>query len=178
LRHAKSDWSASPGKDASDHERPLAARGREAAPRMGAYMRRKVYEPCLVLCSTARRTKETVELLLPALQSAPKLRYKRELYLADWPVLLNEIHKSPPSASPLLIVGHNPGLEQLALALALHPRNAAERARAQRLAQKFPTGALAVLDFDGESWRAAKPGTGHLVDYVRPKDLGMDGDGS
>ena len=70
LRHAKSDWS---GGEASDHARPLAPRGREAARRMGAYIAQQGYCPALILSSDSRRTRETVELLLPALPSAPKV---------------------------------------------------------------------------------------------------------
>lgn len=166
LRHAKSDWS---GKSA-DHERPLSSRGRRAVPRVGAYMRAKGYEPALVLCSTAERTKQTLQLLLPAFSASPKIHYDRALYLAEWPQLLAQI-RSAPAAAPLLLVGHNPGVEQLAIALALQPQSAAERGRLEKLAQKFPTAALAVLDFDIPDWREAKPGIGRLTDYVRPKDI-------
>lgn len=168
LRHAKSDWS---GK-AADHERPLAPRGRKAAQRIGAYMRKKTYEPAFVLCSTAERSKETLEFVLAALAAAPKIRYDRALYLTDWQQLLAEIRDCSTDASPLLLVGHNPGLEQLAIALALQPQDPAERARAQKLAQKFPAGALAVLDFELEHWSQIKPGLGRLVDFVRPKEIG------
>lgn len=143
---------------------------------MGAYMRRRAYEPALVLCSTAERAKETLDLILPALANEPEIRYDRALYLAEWPLLLAEIHDAP-NASPLLVVGHNPGLEQLALALALQPQNPAERSRAEKMAQKFPTAALAVLDFDISEWGRVKPGLGQLVDFTRPKDLpGASGD--
>lgn len=169
LRHAKSDWPVSDEID--DHERPLSERGRRAAPQMADYMRAKGYEPALVLCSTARRTKETLKLLLPSFKKAPRIRYDRKLYLAEWPVLLAAVQKAPATASPLLLIGHNPGLEHLAIALALQPQTVAERGRAQRLAQKFPTAALAVIDFDATGWRSAKPGLGQLTDYVRPKDL-------
>ena len=167
LRHAKSDWS---GK-ADDHARPLSARGKRTAPRIGAYMRAKCYEPKLVLCSTAERTKETLELVLPALSGQPQVRYDRSLYLAELPVLLAEIRALASEASPLMVVGHNPGLEQLAIALALQAQSAAERGRLQKLAQKFPTAALAVLDFEIVDWNGLKPGLGRLIDYVRPKDL-------
>lgn len=167
LRHAKSDWS---GK-ADDHARRLSARGKKTAPRMGAYMRAKSYEPELVLCSTAERTKETLELVLPALAGQPQIRYDRILYLAEWPVLLAEIRALESEASPLMVVGHNPGLEQLAIALALQAPSAAERGRLQKLAQKFPTAALAVLDFEIVDWGRLKPGLGRLVDYMRPKDI-------
>ncbi len=166
LRHAKSDWS---GNETDDHDRPLSARGRDAAPRMGAYMVASGYEPALVLCSTARRTRETVKLLLAQLRTRPAIRYRRGLYLAEWPHLLEEVRDATAGASLLLIVGHNPGMQQLALAL--QSESAAEKAQAQQLAQKFPTAALAVFDIEGESWRGVKPGAGKLIDYRRPKDL-------
>jgi phosphohistidine phosphatase len=167
LRHAKSDRD----KDVDDHERPLSARGRKAAPKIAAHIREKRYEPAVVLSSSSKRTKETVDLLLPEWKRKPKIRYERALYLADWPRLLEAVRTQKADASPLMIVGHNPGTEQLAIALALQPKTAAERARAQRMAQKFPTAALAVLDFDVPDWRSIKPGEGRLIDYVRPKDL-------
>ena len=174
LRHAKSDWS----KDADDHGRPLSPRGRKAAPEIGRYMRSKDYLPELVLCSTAQRTRETLDLVLAAWRKKkPAVRYEAALYLADWPVLLANLKKAPARASPLLVVGHNPGMEQLAIALALQPKSVAERARVQRLAQKFPTAALAVLDFEIDSWRNLKPGSGQVIDYVRPKDLARGGGG-
>lgn len=167
LRHAKSDWS---GK-ADDHARPVSARGKRTAPRMGAWMRAKGYEPKLVLCSTAERTKETLELVVPAFARRPQIRYDRSLYLAEWPALLAEIRAAAGETSPLMVVGHNPGLEQLAIALALQSQSASERARLEKLAQKFPTAALAVLDFEIADWSGLKPGLGRLVDYMRPKDL-------
>jgi phosphohistidine phosphatase len=75
---------------------------------MGDYMRAKGYEPELVLCSTAERTKETLELVLPVLAGKPQIRYDRILYLAEWPVLLAEIRALASEASPLMVVGHNP----------------------------------------------------------------------
>ena len=169
LRHAKSDWSGSTQVD--DHERPLSTRGRRTAPKIGEFLSAKNYAPALVLCSTALRAKETLELVLPALRTAPKVHYDRKLYLADWPRLLLIIQKCPAKSSPLLVVGHNPGVEQLALALALKPRSVAEKGRAQKMAQKFPTAALAVLDFEVRSWAEVRPGLGRLIDFVRPKDV-------
>lgn len=171
LRHAKSDWS----KDADDHERPLSARGRKAAPEIARYMRSREYLPTAVLCSTAQRTRETLDLLLAAWRKTPDIRYERAVYLADWPVLLANLKKAPARSSPLLFVGHNPGIEQLAIALAVQPKDAQERARLRRLTQKFPTAALAVFDFEIASWRNLEPGSGQLVDYVRPKDLAEQG---
>jgi len=138
---------------------------------MGAYVRAKTYDPALVLCSTATRAKETLKLVLPALGAAPEIRYERALYLAEWPQLLEEIRGLAGAASPLLLVGHNPGLEQLAIALALQPQSVAERARLQKLAQKYPAGALAVLDFETKDWAGVKPGRGRLIDFAKPKDF-------
>jgi phosphohistidine phosphatase len=173
LRHAKSDWS----KNADDHDRPLSPRGRKAAPEVARYMQSREYLPETVLCSTALRTRETLDLLLAAWRKKPPVRYERLLYLADWPVLLDNLKKAP-RVSPLLLVGHNPGIEQLAIALAVQPEDARERARLQRLTQKFPTAALAVFDVEITSWRNLEPGSGQLVDYVRPKDIaqGMSGE--
>jgi phosphohistidine phosphatase len=167
LRHAKSDWSG----QADDHDRPLSARGRKAVPRIGLFMHRKDYEPALILCSTSSRTRETLDLLLPHIGAAAKIEYDRAFYLAEWPKLLGQIRAVSGDASPLLLIGHNPGIEQLAFALARQPQNEDERKRVERLAEKFPTGALAVMDFELPDWSEVKPGTGKLVDYVRPKDL-------
>jgi phosphohistidine phosphatase len=167
LRHAKSDWS---GKS-QDHERPLAARGKKAAPQIGAYMRANGYQPALVLCSTAVRAKQTLELIVLKLEDDPETRFDRALYLAEWPRLMTEIQDAPASATPLMLVGHNPGLEQLANALALQSQSGSERERAQKMAHKFPTAALAVLDFDIADWSEVRPGTGRLSDFVRPRDL-------
>ena len=173
LRHAKSDWS----KEADDHDRPLNQRGRKAAPEMARHMSGKDYLPEAVLCSTARRTRETLDLLLAVWMKRPAIRFERGLYLAEGPALLGNLKKATDKASPLLLVGHNPGIEELAIALARPPQDPAERGYLKRLTQKFPTAALAVLDFEIKSWRNVKPGSGQLVDYVRPKDVDGDSDG-
>jgi phosphohistidine phosphatase len=167
LRHAKSDRSL----EIADHERPLSVRGEKAAPRIGAFLHTKNFDPAFVLCSTAERTKQTLERILPFLAGAPKIRYEARLYLAEWPELLAEIHGVPSGASPLLVIGHNPGLEQLASELARVPEGTIERRNLRKMTNKFPTAALAVLEFDAEDWQAVKPGSGVLADFVRPKDL-------
>jgi len=141
-------------------------------PRMGAFMRKKGYVPAAIFCSTAARTKETVELLLPALNADPKIRYEESLYLGEWRTLLGVVQSAAAGDTPLMVVGHNPGLEQLAIALSVQPEDEGERARREKLERKFPTAALAVLDFDEPRWSAVMPGKGHLTDFVRPRDLG------
>jgi len=167
LRHAKSDWD---DHRIDDHDRPLAERGQGDAPRMGEYIRAQKWEPEMVLCSTAARTRETWELLAPKLKTKPKVRFERSLYLAGWPVLLGVVQGAHASVSSLMLIGHNPGLEQLAVALALQPKTPAERGRAETMSKKFPTCALAVLEFEG-TWRDVRAGRGTLVAFVRPKDL-------
>lgn len=141
---------------------------------MASYMRDKGWIPDIVLCSTAVRTRETLDLALPFFSPRPTIRHARGLYLAEWPALLNAIRELPQANTTALLIGHNPGIEQLALALALNPKTAAERVRSEKLAEKFPTAALAVLEFTGADWYAVKPGEGLLLDYVRPKDLQPD----
>lgn len=177
LRHAKSDRSQSSDVARNDHARPLNARGRMAAAAMGNYMREKDCLPELVLCSTSKRTRETLEILLATLGSSPEIQFGRRLYLAEWPKLLEVVRAAPDAASPLLVVGHNPGMEQLAHALAGQPKTIAERKFAKEMALKFPTCALAVLDFKIAGWRAMNPGIGRLADFVRPKDLPQTMDG-
>jgi phosphohistidine phosphatase len=109
--------------------------------------------------------------VLPYFSPSPKVRALKTLYLAEWSTILKLIHEVPDDTQSVLLVGHNPGIERLAVALALNPSGAAERGRAESLAEKFPTAALAVFDFDGKHWTAVKPGLGRLVDFVRPKDL-------
>jgi phosphohistidine phosphatase len=166
LRHGKSDWAA----EAGDLERPLNARGRDAIDRMGRYMRRHGYQPRRVLCSPAVRTRETLARLLPLLDAIPETDYPPGLYPSEWPSLLKTI-QSAGTDTPLLIVGHNPGLEQLAWALAAPPRNGAEQRRLALLNDKFSTGTLAVFVFRVKEWSRITPGHGRLCDFVRPKDL-------
>lgn len=173
LRHTKSDWD---NKDLDDFDRPLSARGKKAAPRLGAYMREHNYVPGLIKCSSAQRTRETLDLLLPYIEPLPKIVYSRTLYLAEPKALLEEIRRTPAAIDALLVVGHNPGMGALALALTELPADEAEDERKERLAEKFPTGCLAVLDFAGSGWQDVKPLSGRLIDYVRPKELPSAGD--
>lgn len=119
--------------------------------------------PDLVLCSTALRSRQTCERLAPALAGAP-VRYERRIYAASADDLLARVQALPDTVTSVLLIGHNPGLEDLALRLA---RPAPER---DRLAAKFPTGALATLEAT-TLWSALGPGCATLTAYVRPRDL-------
>lgn len=167
LRHAKSDW-CGPGMD--DFDRPLAARGREAAPRMGAYMASAGLRPRLILCSQAVRTQQTLDLVRPFLGEAPEISIERGLYLASSAAMIARLQQVPASVPHVLMVGHDPGMHETALALA---GTGAEGAMAA-LARKFPTAGLAVIAFDVASWDEIAPGRGRLVSFVTPRSLQAD----
>lgn len=164
LRHAKSDW-AKPGLD--DHDRPLNARGREAAPRMGAYMARHGLLPDLIVASTARRVVETLDHLLPAFDRPPKIISEPRVYDAGEDTLLGILKETPRAAHNLLLVGHNPGMAELA-SLLIASGDADAR---QRLIEKFPTAALAVIDFALDDWGKLHPHGGRLDRFVVPRAL-------
>ena len=161
LRHAKASWKQ---PELADHERPLAGRGRRAAAVIARHMRDHAVAPELVLCSTARRARETCELIQPALATAT-VRHEPALYGADTAALLERLHRVADGTGSVLMIGHNPAIEQLALELA---RPSPAR---RQLEAKFPTAALATLEFPGPSWRELDRGRAELVGLVRPRDL-------
>jgi phosphohistidine phosphatase len=161
LRHAKSSWD-DPGL--ADHERPLAPRGRRAAKVMAKHLERKGIAPELVLCSPATRTRQTLTRLAPGLGKNPDVQIEPELYAASAPVLLEVLHEVPDEIESVMLIGHNPGIQDLALSLA---RGGPEVVRVR---SKFPTAGLATLELNG-SWRELAPGTAELVSLVKPKDL-------
>ncbi|WP_207458814.1 histidine phosphatase family protein [Azospirillum sp. SYSU D00513] len=165
LRHAKSAWDA---PALPDHDRPLAGRGERAAPLVGRYLKEKGVLPDLVLCSTARRAQDTCALVLEAMgaDQAPVER-ERRLYLCGAQVLLDRIREVRDEVSSLMLVAHNPDLHRLAWDLA----GSGDPAAREALEEKFPTGACAILLFEGRSWREIAPATGRLLDFVRPRTL-------
>ncbi|HEX4080470.1 MAG TPA: histidine phosphatase family protein [Rhizomicrobium sp.] len=167
LRHAK----AAAHDEKHDKERALVERGREDAARMGRAMRERGYLPDLVLCSSATRTVETWEHVAPELRTRPETEFLDALYDAAENTILACIHAVERSAPALLYIGHNPGLERFARMLVRSPVDSDERRRAGALAQKFPTAALAVLDFDSAEWAAIERTTGRLSDFIMPAEL-------
>ena len=164
LRHAKSDWTA-PG--ARDHDRTLNPRGREAASKMGAYMARHALVPDLIVASSATRVTETLDLVVPAFEKPPKIVSDRQLYEADAASLIAFIKETPREAHSLLLVGHNPGLGELASMLIA----AGDVETRQRLLEKFPTGGLAVIDFAVDDWTKIHRRGGRLDRFVVPRAL-------
>ena len=168
LRHAKTEPA---GPEIEDHERKLLARGRSDAPAMGAYLSGKKYFPDLIVSSNARRAVETVEFLIGSLPNKQPIEYTDRLYLVGTNEMLAVVRSAPATVASLMIVGHNPGMEQLASALSRQPVKRKERNRFDAIEEKFPTCALAVLDFEVPRWRDVAPGLGELIDFVRPRDL-------
>lgn len=164
LRHAKSSWD-DPALD--DFDRPLNNRGRRNAAALAKYLKRSRLRPALVLCSAARRTRETYEILEPALEGIP-VSVEAELYEAAKHDLLARLRRLDDHLPSVLLIGHNPGLESLAQALA---GGHGEAKALSRLEQKYPTGALATLETGVAHWGALEDGCCKLAAFVRPADL-------
>jgi phosphohistidine phosphatase len=173
FRHAKSAW-----PDVADHDRPLARRGLRAAPTMGRWLREAGLLPTQVLCSTARRARETWQFAQAGLAATPPVTFDARIYEAAASDLLAVLREVPPATGTLLLIGHNPAIEDLALLLATAP-GAAAGARPDaapprdldRMRSKFPTAAIAVLEFPG-TWSGLAPGRARLTAFVTPRDLG------
>jgi phosphohistidine phosphatase len=164
LRHAKSDWSAAGQRD---HERILAPRGREAAPLVGAYMAQHGLTPDKALVSTARRARETWDLVAPAFRKQPAVAYEDRIYEASPKAILSALQETEAGMHALLVVGHNPGLQELSKLLMASGDIDAR----QRLIEKYPTAGLAVIDFPVDSWSDLHPHGGRLDRFVTPRSL-------
>jgi phosphohistidine phosphatase len=158
LRHAKSSWS---DPALADSKRPLAPRGRKAAEKMAKELRRREIRPKLVLCSSSQRTQETLELIASSL-GEPRVEVEEALYGAGSDALLARVRAVSDSVGAVLVVGHNPALQDLALRLAPD---------SERLIEKFPTCALAAFELDAESWEELGQTEARLAAYVVPREL-------
>lgn len=163
LRHAKSSW-ADPAL--ADHDRPLAPRGAQAARRIAAHLLSEGVRPALVLCSSARRARDTLEALRPVLGESADVQTESELYGADVSEIIQRLRIVDPQVASVMIVGHNPGLHDLAMKLA----GDGDETALQRLRTKFPTGALATLDLSA-GWAALEAGQAYLSRLVVPRYL-------
>jgi phosphohistidine phosphatase len=164
MRHAKSSWER---PDLADLDRPLAPRGRESAPLIARYIKQSRWQPDLVLCSPAARVRETWQLMAPVLGGTVACKTLRTIYPGAPSRLLETLQRAADEVATLMLIGHNPGLGHLASDLCGRgPKQALERIRG-----KFPTAALAVIEFDIDHWDQLAPGAGRLRAFVRPKDL-------
>jgi len=166
LRHAKA-VATDPGLD--DFARELTVRGMQDAAAMARYLHKNGMRPDLILASGAARTRQTAQLVQRELDTI--LEYHDTLYLAERGKILAMVQAAPAALSSVMVIGHNPGIEDLASLLAREPVRRKERQRRDVLEEKFPTAALAALEFNVDKWRDLTPGQASLVDFVRPKDL-------
>jgi phosphohistidine phosphatase len=163
LRHAKA---APPESIDDDERRALTPSGRRAARAIAGYFRARDLAPDLVLCSSAARTRETLELVRSGFARPAPVEFNPALYLAPWPTILEAIHAVDDEVDALLVLGHNPGLQELAISLAVM----APRPQRDPLARRFPTGALVRFAVE-RSWRSFNRATIRLVEYLTPAVL-------
>jgi phosphohistidine phosphatase len=164
LRHAKSE-NAEPG--GSDHDRALVARGREDAPTIGAYMDHHALRPDQALVSDARRTRETWEWLITALSAPPPVSYVAALYNAGAKTIIDTVKESARTTRTLLVIGHNPGLQDVGRLLIASGDVAAR----ERLNEGLPTSGLLVIEFPGDDWQRLHPRSGRLEHFITPRSL-------
>ena len=162
VRHAKSSWD-DPGLD--DHERPLAPRGQRAAQVLAEHLRVNGIRPALVLCSSSRRTRETLEGISPDGQRV----IEPELYSASGTEVIDRLRRVPEETPSVMVIGHNPAMQTLVLTLAAASASS-DGSELPAVQRKFPTGALATLTFAGR-WSELGPGCAQLTAFVRPKAL-------
>ena len=151
----------------ADRDRALAPRGRAAAPLMGRYMQEQSLHPDHVIVSNAVRTRETWSLVRQALQQEAAVVFDEQIYEASPGDIIAAIATAPERAKTLLVVGHNPGLQAVAVTLG----GAGDRDARERVRDQFPTAALAVIDLDIPDWAAIRPAGGRLVQFVTPRAI-------
>ncbi len=154
MRHAKSSWT---DPSLSDFERPLNERGRRAAPFMGGVLKREGLIPDHIICSPAKRTKETAELVQAAVELDLEIGHDARIYEATAGELIEVVSEMPETASRALLIGHNPSSEQFVQIIT-------------GAIEAMPTAALAVIDLDIGSWAEIAPGKGKLRRLFRPKE--------
>ncbi len=156
-RHAKSSWD---DPAMADHDRPLNGRGRRAALELGEWLQSRGYEPDEVLCSTAERTRETwVRAAAAPLEVMPKVRFVDALYNAPPDIMLKVLRGA--AGDCVMMIGHNPGMAELAAMLPARAPNHADFRR-------YPTAATLVVDFQIADWSEARAGTGSVLDFFVP----------
>ena len=161
LRHAKSDWATG----VPDHDRPLNQRGKQDAPKIGEWLKKQAWQPDIILSSPAQRAKETIIAVAQAAGiSTDIIDWQEAIYLASIETLLRQTRSISPGASRAMLVGHNPGLEDLVIYLS---DSSPELTDSGKL---FTTANLAILEFD-RPWKQIKAHSGKLLHLVRPKEL-------
>jgi len=161
LRHAKSSWAEPSLRDA---DRPLSPRGERAGRKLARELSRIGVAPLLVLCSSARRAVETMELIRPSLPGHPEVLIEDGLYGAGGRELMLRLRRVPATCREVMLVGHNPGIQDVALALA-------GTTAPGSLREHMPTGALVTLAVDASRWAELRPGMGTVTRFLLPRRL-------
>ena len=167
LRHAKSSWG---DPHLSDRDRPLAPRGQRAATTLGRHLRSMGIQPEEVLCSTAARARQTLDGLLPFLDPHVVVHLEQEIYRADSDELLERLRELSANTISVMLVGHNPSIQELAVTLANESGRQQLAARA-RLAEKFPTGGQAAFTVSSDEWSELGRCHAHLERFLVPREL-------
>lgn len=168
MRHAKSSWA---DYSQSDVERPLSPRGKKDAPKMGRYLYENDLHPDLVLCSPAQRTRETLARLQTAFANPLNVRFDKSIYSAGMGHgLISLLHSLNDEFDHVMIVGHNPAMQELALS-SVNWASGNEDTH-QKIHSKFSTGSVISMEFDGGDWRSAALGDGKFTHFMAPKLLG------
>ncbi|MBB5755064.1 SixA phosphatase family protein [Prosthecomicrobium pneumaticum] len=168
LRHAKSSWDIA---GLADFDRPLAPRGRRAAGLMGEHLATHRLMPDRILCSNARRTRETLAALLPHLDREIDIRLTQALYDRPAGSYIDAIRRDGAAARTLMLIGHNPAIQDAAMMLI----GSGNPALSEEIGAKFPTAGLAVIDFAQADWTRIEPRAGRVVAFFRPRDLELVG---
>jgi phosphohistidine phosphatase len=164
LRHAKSSWDE-PGLD--DFDRPLNDRGRKAARRVGRELKRRKVRFDHVVASPAVRVRETIEEIANGYGKLPDVSFDAQIYGASAEALLHVVRRMPETAHAPLLVGHNPGMQRLVLALAREDRGGLRG----RIAEKYPTAALAMIELEVTRWDEVEARSGTIVELILPREL-------
>lgn len=163
LRHAKSSWDDS---SLDDFSRPLNDRGRKAAAAIGRALRKRGLTFDLVLASPATRVRETLERFAEGYGKRGEVRFDERIYMASAGTLLAVVRELPDNVVSTLLVGHNPGLQQLVLMLA-----GGDAHDLERVGEKFPTAAVATVELPAVRWSDIEAGSGQIVALIRPREL-------
>ncbi len=162
VRHAKSSWAA---VGLSDFERSLNQRGRDSLPKIGEYLSRSKFAPAHIVCSTAARTRQTLDGLLGFLSTEPNIDFNEELYNGAERQYFDVI-RALTGGHDAMIVGHNPMCSMFAISLC----GGGDEASIRKLHEKFPAGAVAMFELAGDNWAQLQPGGAILADFYTPRD--------
>lgn len=170
MRHGHAEWGGGANTGAGgDHARHLSDKGREDAKALGQYMAGEGLAPGLIYCSSAQRTRETLDFILPALEQKrghePRVLTEKGLYNADERALLSFTVAALPDAGSLLLLAHNPGVHGFAMGLL---SEVADGVETYALSEGYPPGTLCVFSFDVDSWALVAPHTGLLTHCHTP----------